>query len=707
MSSQNPHSPPPDDQARPGQVTIDNVAPNQGMQGTARDVTIHHHHGPAAPPTPSTLTARQRAELLNRLARRYQELLDHALPHQVRLQLGLHTRPDAVDPAWRRMLLRGPRASFQPVPLGISPLELFDGQQGQLLVLGAPGAGKTTLIVELAQALTTRALADTQARLPVVLNVAAWRSGQSLRDWLAPTLRDLLGASKRFAAQLAASDDLLLLLDGLDEVAADHRAACVAAINAYLGERELAPPLVVGCRSREYADMGARLVIAGAVELEPLELPAIEQALVGVPAAQGVLLALQTDELLRELATTPLMVNVLLLAHGGQEVPPIYAQTLEERRVALWHAYICRMFLLRPLKERFWRVARVLRWLWWLAELLEKQDETDFLLDDLQPHMLSTKGLLLQYKTLVWVFTVFFTTFIYGPIIGWLSGLLFGVALSVLYTMIHIGEWVYYRVSLWSYIGFIISLPTGIICASVVCLRKSVLRQEKIVWKGFTSFSRIFYRTIFGMVFGGISLGLSGLITTFPIGLWHSLQFGIDLGIESLARYGKSGAIFGGIVSIFMSGWQIQPISNQDIPTQRIIDSLILGTTNSLIIGFLGGLVFGFAMWPISNWNVYELLNALYIGIPGVIVFGLFLGFIGSISTFLQHLSLRIIIFSADHFPFRAVTFLDAMTDRLLLERDGAFYRFRHLLLRDFIADLSDDDMARLAREIDGDGVQR
>jgi hypothetical protein len=47
------------------------------------------------------------------------------------------------------------------------------------------------------------------------------------------------------------------------------------------------------------------------------------------------------------------------------------------------------------------------------------------------------------------------------------------------------------------------------------------------------------------------------------------------------------------------------------------------------------------------------------------------------------------------------------MTDRLLLERDGAFYRFRHLLLRDFIADLSDDDIARLAREIEGKGARR
>ncbi|HEU4327008.1 MAG TPA: NACHT domain-containing protein, partial [Roseiflexaceae bacterium] len=182
-------------------------------------------------PTPNTLTPRQRAELLDRLVLRYRERLDNALAHKVRLQLGLHTRPDAVDPAWRRLHLRGLVIS-KVVPPGTPVVELFDGQQEQLLVLGAPGAGKTTLIVELAQALAARAQLNLQVRLPVVLNIAAWHSGQTLREWLQRALRDVLGVSRRFAAQLAGSDDLLLLLDGLDEVAADHRATCVAAIIA-------------------------------------------------------------------------------------------------------------------------------------------------------------------------------------------------------------------------------------------------------------------------------------------------------------------------------------------------------------------------------------------------------------------------------------------------------------------------------------------
>ena len=49
------------------------------------------------------------------------------------------------------------------------------------------------------------------------------------------------------------------------------------------------------------------------------------------------------------------------------------------------------------------------------------------------------------------------------------------------------------------------------------------------------------------------------------------------------------------------------------------------------------------------------------------------------------------------------MTFLEAMSAWLLLERDGAIYRFRHLLLRDFFADLTDADIDELVRtEQDG-----
>ncbi|HEU4328892.1 MAG TPA: NACHT domain-containing protein [Roseiflexaceae bacterium] len=578
-------TPPPDGQ-RPSNNTFHNHASNYGMQGTARDVTINHYHDAPVPPTPSTLTPRQRMELLDRLALRYRELLDHALAHQVRLQLDLHTRPDAVDPAWRHMLLRGPLTS-QLVPLGTPVLELFDGQQGQLLVLGAPGAGKTTLIVELAQALTVRALADAQARIPVVLNIAAWRSGQSLRDWLQGALRDVLGASRRFAVQLAGSDDLLLLLDGLDEVAAEHRTACVAAISAYLGERDLAPPLVVGCRSREYADLGIQLPIAGAVELEPLELQAIERALEGVSAAAGVLVALQTDELLRELAMTPLMVNVLLLGHGGQEVPAVEAGTLEERRRVLWWAYVRRMLVQRPLK--IWRVQQTFRWMRWLSRMLREQSTTDFLLDNLQPSVLSKRIFLFCYKLTIWAVFSFLGGLLYGLLISVLMGVCFGVVLMYLYPTDDNIKWIQYGVEIWAIKGVLISYAVAPIVGLIVSFRTSISRVERLSWRGIPHRLEIIRQTWNWVWKISIIFGLSAIVTELPI--YSSIYMWQDafmLAWDSFLKVGIFGIFVGVLISLVALFWHYQPISRQSTPMQGFVPSLVLGIVQSIISSLLG-----------------------------------------------------------------------------------------------------------------------
>ncbi|GAB4211739.1 MAG: hypothetical protein OHK0022_46630 [Roseiflexaceae bacterium] len=672
-----PDEPTPARAPTPVSITFHNDASNNGAQGEFYGpVNINHNHPAPVPPTSSTLKPQQRTELLDRLARRYQDLLDHALAHQVRLQLGLHTRPDAVDPAWRRMLLRGPLTS-QPVPPGTPLLELFDQQQGQLLVLGAPGAGKTTLIVELAQALTARAQAGGQARIPVVLNIAAWRSGQSLRDWLQRALRDVLGASRRFAAQLADGDDLLLLLDGLDEVAADHRVACVAAITAYLGERDLAPPLVVGCRSREYADLGTQLPIAGAVELEPLELPAIERALEGVPAAAGVLAALQTDELLRELATTPLMVNVLLLAHGGQEVPMAEVQTLEERRRALWWAYVRRALVQRPPKGP----AMVLRYLRWLAQVLRGQSETNFLIDDLQPSIVPLRP---SHRRYWWRGGLGggIAGVLLGALLGWTAVAVANVnlwtvdgRLSPLGGLLVVGIWG----CLWgSIVGGLIGLVYDIVNKTV---QKPLQRMERVSWSWV--YARAFVLSAhpnqtFSVPF--VALGLVGGVLGW------------------LFTWSISGVIVGTVfctilvlcLGLYLGGYQTEDVLVRMTPMHslNISPRVIFITMSPLCIFF--GLCFG--LFGVSLG--VEPIVAIVGGLAVFLGFTLFWAF----RNYIHHYALRTILWRAGLFPFRAVTFLEAMTERLLLERDGALYRFRHLLLRDFIAGLSDAEIDELAR---------
>lgn len=63
--------------------------------------------------------------------------------------------------------------------MAISPyrqriLDVFDEVGGALLILGAPGTGKTTLLLELARDLLDRAEHDPTHPIPVVFPLSSW-----------------------------------------------------------------------------------------------------------------------------------------------------------------------------------------------------------------------------------------------------------------------------------------------------------------------------------------------------------------------------------------------------------------------------------------------------------------------------------------------------------------------------------------------------
>jgi predicted NACHT family NTPase len=51
---------------------------------------------------------------------------------------------------------------------------VFDRLGGGLLILGAPGSGKTTALLELARHLLDKAEADEHQPIPVVFNLVSW-----------------------------------------------------------------------------------------------------------------------------------------------------------------------------------------------------------------------------------------------------------------------------------------------------------------------------------------------------------------------------------------------------------------------------------------------------------------------------------------------------------------------------------------------------
>ena len=96
-------------------------------------------------------------------------LLEPSLDQLARMELGLESKPDAVDRPFD-LLVQRPEQALHPLPTGTPISHVFDETGKALLILGEPGAGKTTLLLELTRALLDRAAQDECHLIPVVFN---------------------------------------------------------------------------------------------------------------------------------------------------------------------------------------------------------------------------------------------------------------------------------------------------------------------------------------------------------------------------------------------------------------------------------------------------------------------------------------------------------------------------------------------------------
>ena len=239
------------------------------------------------------------------------------------MALGLQEQPDAVANPWRLIIQESEHAST-PLPAGTRITEVYDEANGELLILGEPGAGKTTLLLELARDLLNRAEQEQTHPIPVVFNLSSWtRKRQPLATWLIEELETKYQVPRKVGSDWINTDQILPLLDGLDEVDATSRTACMQAINEYHQTHSLVP-LVVCCRVNEYMSQANRLALYRAVTIQPLTTEQINEyfARIGEQIA-SLRIAFQNDPVLQELATTPLMLTILILAYQDSSLEEI------------------------------------------------------------------------------------------------------------------------------------------------------------------------------------------------------------------------------------------------------------------------------------------------------------------------------------------------------------------------------------------------
>lgn len=612
-----------------------------------------------------------------------------------------------------------------------SLIDIFDREdvKGHLLILGAPGAGKTTEMLLLAKQLVLEAIEHRRTIIPVIFELSNWRNdSQSIESWLIEQLYALHGTrqlrkSKVYEKWLE-QQVLLPLMDGLDELGLERQKKCSLMLNEFA---ESYPYLVVCSRIKEFEEvkfsldkLGKAIPLRNAVCIQPLSDSQIQNYLKSidcreiwevietVPSLQALLQ--ETTENHPGLLRIPLFLRFLVYSYNLQGTVSNKLELLE--KYIKWQLSYDRRLRDRckELKHYKWAYKtirqepsclKVDKVLTWIAQNLQRtgNNNIDFLLEEIQPTWIKSNLLRHIYK------------FIFGLVIGFIVGLNFPLPESIVVAVVT------------SFIYLIIGERDNgliIICVAAVslCLINILIQQIPVSNMEVFFLKNIFEPSIrnrltLGFALGILTIGLTGNIAN--IETVEEFQFKrSNLSRKEITSYFRRGAIKGACVgiSIMLIAWILSSINPLPTNYNKVLKPL-LGVT--LIFSLLGGImnlelrVLGEMKTKLetrfrpnvgirrSFWNqvvttlillVLASLYSIYSQIPynpnfygNLLSIAIVFSFnTGGGKACLQHLSLRIVLW-LNGLPWNLERFLDYCYERRLLLRVGGRYRFFHLEL--------------------------
>jgi hypothetical protein len=592
-----------------------------------------------------------RDRMLARVRRYWVEgVLDPALSGFGRFELTLTATPQAVVPP-TPYGFDVPVEELQPAEWSSEEIgTAFDRYQQRLLILGPAGSGKTILMLELARRLIAQAEHNPDAPIPVVLNLASWaRTRRPLAEWLKDELHEKYDVPPAVSRVWLENCQMALLLDGLDEVMALHRVACVEAINAFC-HASGSTPIAVCCRQDAYAKLTNLLVLDGALLLQPLTPQQVssffERADDDLRAVGRIVFA---DPTLFEMARTPLLLGTIVLAYSG--APPIGTQSPDNSAESLQRLFAT--YVTHMLEPRFdYRIYGVKwhpkpehshvtdytsqdmrRWLTWLAQLLSRRGETIFYIEHFQadalPHQL--RG---------W----------YVLLVALLAGFLVGPFITLLVSLINPELKVSWQTGI--SVGVGAALGAGLGSAEP---RRAAARygQQALLWGAMIG---LLLGALFGILAGLDKSWQVGLVAALIAGSTAMLVFGLSyriaaplgvapavglgvglsIGLGSAASVGFLDLLYGheeldeviarmltsslfgitfGLSALFVAG-----LSGQ----VRAAETLRWSWRPGLLVGALAGLLFGLRVYLSSEADDYIIW-----GVREAIIFGLVAGLTG------------------------------------------------------------------------------
>jgi hypothetical protein len=595
-------------------------------------------------------------------------VLERSLYNEVLIELGIEELPGAIDYRWD-MQIQIPDKSIRRLPPGASMIQVFHEMNGAMLILGSPGAGKTTMLLELARDTITRAEQDSAEPIPVVFHLSSWSGEQfSFANWLIEELKEKYLIPEKIARPWLEDDDLLVLLDGLDEVPFVQRDNCVKAINDF--RQRYLVQLAICSRISDYEALTSQLKLNGAIVIQELTSQQIDQYFEEIGINQSAVLETLGNDAYREFTRSPLMLSVLATAYQEIQKSEFKSlDTVQSQRSRLFDIYINKM-LTRQRKDRHYTLDETTNWLAWLAKNLSLHNQSVYQLEQMQPSWIPMSlsrmsyflisrlpGVLLLILGIGLITTLPFLAAFSGIV---LLGILVGVAiLQKADHDIHVNQvysWRWKRGARGAFIGILLGvllqilsffLSNRTICFNLLSIVVALLPPESVKY-------------------------------CFSIGVAWSPLYTFILG--------AIGAIIGGLSSRILE-------SNSGA-NQGIRLTLRNAINNGLLIGLIASLIFGVDVvldvtaikdLPTLQITTGNLLNNMLIG-------GIYTGLVAFLwhggQNAIRHYTLRAILVLTKATPAHFIHFLDHCVDLIFLRRVGGGYIFVHRLLMEHFVDM-------------------
>ncbi|MGQ0600820.1 MAG: NACHT domain-containing protein, partial [Anaerolineales bacterium] len=639
-------------------------------------------------------TRRDQLILLNKVRTFWVKgVLEKSIHGAALIELSKETQASVVERPWE-MVIETPDQPDWPIPPGTPIIQVFDEMERALLILGAPGSGKTITLLELARDLLDRAEVDPAQPIPVVFNLSPWAEHRPpLIAWMVDELSSKYQIPRKIGSAWLEAHDLLPMLDGLDEVRVEHRNACVEAINTYRQEHGLAG-LAVCSRDEDYEALTRKLKLSSAIVIQQLTERQIDDWLIASgEKLSGLRATLQTDPVLQALARSPLMLSVMSLACEGMATETFASSgSIEAHRKHIFDAYVQRM-LKRRSADKGYTSEQTVKWLAWLAKELLQRRQSVFLIESLSLSWLRAGIGQILYRASNGLVIMLWVLLAAWPAL--LGALALPEGTTLISKLIRGPQYI---------------VLSAFVCVSIIMLYGFWDTGVRIVealrwsWPEAIGLHRNMLRTLFTLV-SDKSTPAAGLIPYLLVGFLVTLLFAWvlsrSLSLSSTRQLALMlftlpvGTLLFGALGGLMGGLNGVQVETRTRPNQGVVRS----AKNALICGGLFGL-FGIAagaliglygVWVANNlglrWHIPGGLSAsVYIGIvggwAGLMIGFFFYGLLGVV----RHFTLRLLLFLDKSLPWNLTHFLDHCAERILLQKVGGGYIFIHRLVQEYFA---------------------